>query len=280
MGTDPSSPGYRRRSATDDSPAVSDVPERRRRPSGQRVVLTIVGVFGELLLTAGALVFLYLGWELFINNAIQGGDQTNTAIAASRGWEAAYVPAPVSVDVPKADGQAFLSDAPAFAGSPGNAEVFATLIVPRFGADWSRPIAEGIGVSDVLDTIGIGHYPGTAWPGQVGNFAVAAHRTTYGAPFFSINQLDAGDSLYVETQDGWYRYVYRSHTFVLPDGVDVLASVPQVPGAAATDRFMTLTSCNPLYSASERIIAFAVLESFTPRSDGPPAEIAHLYGAA
>jgi len=237
-------------------------------------------VIGELLLTAGVFVFLYLGWQLFLNNAIQGGDQKNIAVAASREWQGAYAAAPISVDVPKADTPATGSNVPAFAGAPGNAEVFATLIVPRFGADWSKPIAEGVGTSDVLDTIGIGHYPGTAWPGQVGNFAVAAHRTTHGAPFYDINQLDAGDSLYVETADGWYRYVFRSHSYVLPEGVEVLASVPQIPDAVATDRYMTLTSCNPLFSASERIIGYAALDSFVPRGEGPPAEIAHLYGAA
>jgi len=254
--------------------------ERGRRRRRRSLGLSIVGVLGELLLTAGVLVFLYLGWELFINNAIAGSAQSQQALALSRDWQSAYAAAPLTVDVPKSGEADTAGDIPAYAGTPAEAQVFATLIVPRFGADWSRPIAEGVGVEDVLDTIGVGHYPGTAMPGQVGNFAVAAHRTTYGAPFFSINQLDVGDSIYVETQDGWYRYVFRAHEYVLPDGVSVLNAVPQVADAAPTDRIMTMTSCNPLYSAAERYIAYAVLDSFTPRSAGPPSEIAKLYGGA
>jgi sortase A len=237
-------------------------------------------VLGELLLTAGAFVFLYLGWQLYLNNAIVGSEQTQQALDQSENWASAYAAGPLVVDVPKADAPVASTDVPAYSGSPANAEVFGTLIVPRFGADWTRPIAEGIGVEDVLNPIGIGHYPGNAMPGQVGNFAVAAHRTGHGNAFVDINQLDVGDSIYVETADGWYRYVFRAHEYVLPTGVAVLAAVPQQPGVAPTERIMTLTSCNPLHSVSERYIAYANFDSWTPRSAGPPAEIAHLYAPA
>ncbi len=253
---------------------------RRRKRRAQRAALGAVGIIGELLLTAGAFVFLYLGWELVLNNAIAKSEQTEQARALSDAWAADYYDGPVSVDVEKADAPVKNGDAPVFAGTPGNAEVFATLIVPRFGADWHRPIAEGIGVEDVLNPIGIGHYPGTSMPGQVGNFALAGHRTSHGDALIDINQLDVGDSIYVETPDGWYRYVFRAHEYVLPTGVEVLAAVPQSQGAAPTDRILTLTSCNPIHSVSERYIAYAVFDDWTPRSAGPPAEIAHLYGPA
>lgn len=251
---------------------------RQRR--AQRVVLGTIGVLGELLLTAGVFVFLYLGWQLWLNNVISANSQTEQALALSDTWAADYQDGPVVVDVPKAGGPADRGAAPEFSGAPANAERFATLIVPRFGADWTKPIAEGVGLEDVLNPIGVGHYPGTAFPGQLGNFAVAAHRTSHGDPFINIHQLDAGDSIYVETQDGWYRYVFRAHEYVLPTGVEVLAAVPQFPDVAPTDRIMTLTSCNPIHGIAERYIAYASLEGWTPRADGPPAEIAHLYEAA
>ena len=234
-------------------------------------------MLGELLLTAGAFVFLYLGWQLYLNNAILANEQTQLAQDLSRTWAAEYTEGPISADVPKA-GETTMSDAvPVYAGAPGYAEQFATLIVPRFGADWTKPIAEGVGVEDVLNNIGIGHYPGTGMPGQLGNFALAGHRTSHGDPLININQLDVGDSIYVETQDGWYRYAFRSHEYVPPSGVEVLAAVPQMPGAMPTDRIITLTTCNPVHSVSERYIAYGVLADWTPRSAGPPAEIAHLY---
>lgn len=243
-------------------------------------MLGAVGVLGELLLTAGAFVFLYLGWQLYLNNAISMNEQTQLAQDLSRTWAAEYTAAPITGEVPKAGQPVLAADVPVYGGAPGNAEQFATLIVPRFGHDWTRPIAEGIGIYDVLNVYGIGHYPGTAMPGAVGNFAVAGHRTSYGDPLININQLDVGDSIYVETPDGWYRYAFRSHEYVPPSGVEVLAAVPQMPGAAATDRIITLTSCNPVHSVAERYIAYGVLTDWTPRAQGPPAEIAHLYGAA
>lgn len=245
------------------------------------MLLGIVGVTGELLLTAGVFVFLYLGWQMYLNAAIIANDQSNQALEASRQWAADSVGARLTGTLTAASSDGDAADAvPVYSGSPSNSEVFATLIVPRFGADWTRPIAEGIGATDVLNAIGVGHYPGSSMPGALGNFAVAAHRTGWGNPFIDINQLMPGDSIYVATPDGWYRYVYRSHEYVYDTQVEVLAAVPQVPDAAATDRFLTLTSCNPLYSASERYIAYSVLDSFQPIADGPPEEIAHLYGVS
>jgi sortase A len=163
---------------------------------------------------------------------------------------------------------------------PAAAESFANLIVPRLGADYRRPIAEGVGLN-VLNNraTGVGHYPQTQLPGEVGNFAVAAHRTTYGAGFHDIDKLMVGDSIYVETQDGWYKYVYRGTEYVRPTGVGVLDPVPQTEGATSTDRVITMTSCHPFFSAAERIIAYGVFDGWYPRASGPPAEIATLVQA-
>src|SRR5690606_16311043 len=96
-------------------------------------------------------------------------------------------------------------DRPPVMAAPGNAERFGLLVVPRFGPDYYRPIAEGVGTSDVLNVNRFGHYPGTQMPGEVGNFAIAAHRKAYGGNLEHINDLRVGDSIYVETKDGWYR---------------------------------------------------------------------------
>jgi sortase A len=117
-------------------------------------------------------------------------------------------------------------------------------------------------------------------PGEIGNFALAAHRTTYGAPFANIAELRVGDRIYVETRDGWYVYAFRNLEYVWPTAVQVLEPVPQAPQVEATERYLTLTSCNPRFSAAERIIAYAVFETWYPREEGPPAEIAGLTEAS
>jgi sortase A len=154
------------------------------------------------------------------------------------------------------------------------------MIVPRFGADYYRPIAEGTGTTAVLNKGEIGHYPTSQMPGAVGNFAVAAHRTSYGKPFNQISSLLVGDRIYIETADGWYSYIFRNLEYVRPTGVGVVAPVPQTDGATPTDRLMTMTSCNPLFSSAERIIAYSVFDRFYPRAEGPPDEIAATVAGA
>ncbi|WP_253259554.1 class E sortase [Subtercola boreus] len=262
----------------------SDRRPRDNRGRSRSVVRSAIGVAGELLITAGVLVFLFLGWQLWIQGIALNNTQTNEASGLSQQWNASPVGpvAPASTDpaastgAPPADGSGGV--APIVMAAPAETKQFAVLYVPRFGADYKRTIAEGVDAKAVLNAGGAGHYEQSAMPGAMGNFAIAAHRDGWGSPFIKINELKIGDPIYVETQDGWYTYRYRDTEYVTPEGVDVLSAVPQVPDAAPTDRLITLTSCNPLYIASERIIAYGVLDSFTPRSAGAPAEIAGLTG--
>jgi sortase A len=160
--------------------------------------------------------------------------------------------------------------------APGSdATDFGNIYIPRFGPDYVVPVATGVGLGNVLNHGKIGHYRETQMPGQVGNFAVAAHRTTYGKPFNQITDLRVGDAIVVETQDGWYTYRFRTLEYVKPTGVDVLNPVPQAPDAQPGDRILTMTSCNPLFSAAERVVAYSVFESWQPRSDAAtPAALA------
>jgi len=245
----------------------------------RRARVSVIGVIGELLITAGVFVFLFLGWQLWLNDIIVGNEQNTEAQEFSRelrGDAPAPTVAPKPSDAPT-EPEDF--GEPVVAAKPDSRAKFANLYIPRFGADYVRTIAEDAYSDSVLQT-GIGHYDESQMPGEIGNFAVAAHRTTWGAPFNRIADLRVGDRIYVETADGWYTYVYRSSEYVRPRGIEVLEPVPQLPDAVPTQRLITLTSCNPMLSAAERIIAYGVYESWRPTSAGPPAEIAALVGAA
>lgn len=245
------------------------------RPRGRRGTGRSAGVFGvagELLVTAGVLVLLYLGWQLWLNDLVVGAQQNGAAGELSESWSQPRADrqdgdAPVTPVAPATPGEPVVSALPAYA------EEFAVLIVPRWGADYKRTIAEGIG-QDVLNHLGIGHYPTTQMPGELGNFAIAAHRTTRGAALQNVHQLRVGDNIYVETKDGWYAYIFRGVEYVLPTGVGVVEPVPQHPGVAPTDRYITMTTCNPIFSTAERIIAYGVYDNWYPRQGGPPDEIA------
>lgn len=257
-------------------PVAAPARGRRGRKSSRRPV-TVLGVLGELLITAGAVVLLFIGWQLWWNDAFVAGEQSKAAADLSNGWIAqdrnardADKPAPVPAD---------FGD-PIVSAAPGGGDAFAVLFVPRFGAEYHRTIAEGVGTSVLNSTrLGIGHYPDTQMPGEVGNFAVAAHRSAYGGGMHLINELQLGDAIYVQTADGYFTYRFRDLEYVAPTEVAVLAPVPGAVDKAATDALITLTSCNPLYSTAERIIAYGVFESWRPTSAGPPAELAPIIAA-
>ena len=100
---------------------------------------------------------------------------------------------------------------------------------------------------------GPGHYPDSPMPGQIGNAAIAGHRTTYGAPFNRIDELAPGDEITVLTTSGTFRYSVTGQLIVSPKQTEVLNATP--------DATLTLTTCNPKYSARERLVVQARLEA-------------------
>lgn len=157
--------------------------------------------------------------------------------------------------------------------APAEATTFATLRVPRWDPDAALPVSQGTSRSRVLDRLGVGHYAGTAMPGEVGNVALAGHRVTYGRPFHRIEELALGDALVVQTADAWYVYRVTGTAVVGPADVEVVAPVPGDPDAAPTRALMTLTTCHPTYSARERYVVHAELDSWLPVADGVPVEL-------
>ena len=129
------------------------------------------------------------------------------------------------------------------------------LVIPRIGLD--DVIVEGVSAAQLRG--GPGHYPGSALPGQAGNAAIAGHRTTYAAPFGQLQALQVGDPIYVLTAQGLFRYDVISSRAVAPTDVAVL---DQTPAAE-----LTLTTCTPRYSASQRLV---VVAAFHPGT-APPA---------
>src|SRR5699024_4377121 len=136
-----------------------------------------------------------------------------------------------------------------------------------------RTVAEGVDLEPVLNRMGVGRYPNSAMPGDVGNFSVAGHRVTYGKPFNQIAELRPGDEIIVQTKDGFYTYTFRNFDIILPDAVEVLSPVPDEPEYKGKDRILTMTACNPMFSARERYVAYAELTDWTPAQDGPPESI-------
>lgn len=227
-------------------------------------------MIGELLITAGVVMLLYVAWQLWIGDVIYGAERNEQGSAMSQEWAQAEPAPPVTTPDPETGEETFVSPV---LEEPSDGERFGVMHVPRWGDDYMMPMAGGVSRPVTLDPIGIGHYPGTEMPGQIGNFALAGHRTTFGKPFADIASLRVGDAIVIETAEGWFTYRFRTLEYVRPDEVDVLLDVPQRPDVPANGAYITLTACSPRFSLAERIVAYGIFDSFQPRAAGEPASL-------
>lgn len=232
---------------TDSAVALRSPAARRPLAEGLR---TLARGVGQLLITAGVVVLLFVVYELWITNFYTQHEQHVLAKQLQRQWSAP----PTAGLNPPFDGQGL-----------------AILYVPSLGRDYHEVIVQGVSVADLRK--GPGHYPGTAMPGQIGNFVLSGHRTTYGAPFNRLNLLARGDAIVIETRTTWYTYDVTSTEIVLPNDLAVVAAVPDHPGVRPTQAMITLTTCNPEYSATQRLVVHGKLVGQQPRSAGAPAAL-------
>lgn len=214
---------------------------RRKRGSGRRRNTQILG---WTLIWSGLFIFGYLGWQLFVTDLVNARVQAAAEETLDVMLDEARESPPVVEEVEDAAGE-IVEYFPEDSG-PEDQE-FASLRVPRLALD--AVVFEGVSV-DTL-TKGPGHMPGTPVPGQPGNSVISGHRTTYGRPFFDFDQLGPGDRIEVETAIGLHVYEVRESFVVEPTDVWV---VDDRPGA-----WLTLTTCNPKFSARERLIITAEL---------------------
>jgi sortase A len=244
-------------------------------------VIGAVGIVGELLITFAVLVGLFILWYAYFNPWVVGIRQEQVAAEQSRQLtQQLQARAPQQTPSPNASEQPAETPAdatiPVMAQPPGIADTIGVIYIPRLGDGWRRILRESVDTERVLNstTAGVGHYTGTAMPGGVGNFAVAAHDIGYGNSFLNLSKLRVGDKVYIQTSLGWYTYTFRNFQFVQPDAVNVLNAVPTVAKTDATERFITLTTCYPaIFPPLERVAAYGTFVGFDSK---PPAELAPI----
>ena len=208
----------------------------------------IIRGLGELCITAGLVLLLFVTYQLWGTGRYTQDQQDRLGRELMDSWRT-----PVTHEQVKL-------------GSG-----LALIRIPRFGAKYRYVIVEGVERSDLRK--GPGHYPGSAMPGQVGNFVVSGHRTTYSAPFNRAGELRKGDRILIDTRDRQYVYQVTGRRIVKPTAVEVTAPVPGRPKERPTKKLITLTTCHPKYSAARRLIIFGELVSEARRA-APPATAA------
>ena len=220
---------------------------REPAPAGPGLGVRLVRGVGWTLIATGILILLYLVYLLFFTNLRT--DQAQGELLDQ--WELEFG-APDDA-LPAEDPDATEEAEPV---SPGDA--YAALWFERDGErivhDETLFVVEGTSVADLRR--GPGHYEGSADPGEVGNLAISGHRTTYGAPFYHLDQLREGDRIHVvDRSNREWVYEFREQRIVQPTDVWVVGPDPLDTGGA----LLTLTTCHPRLSAAQRMIVFADL---------------------
>lgn len=221
-------------------------------------IWTVLGAIGRLLLGFGILLLLFAAYMLWGTGLIEASHQAalrqefDRALAAHPANLHTGATSTTSSTLPSG-----LSQQLAAGAAPGEGRPVAILQIPKLG--FQKVVVEGTAEDDLA--LGPGHYRSTPLPGQPGNAAIAGHRTTYGAPFYNLDQLTAGDHIDVTTLQGRFTYVVRRTEIVAPSDVAVLDPT--------TTPELTLTTCNPRFSASQRLVVHASLLS-TPAPAPPP----------
>jgi sortase A len=212
---------------------AAGTPRKRRRGfAALGVVLVLIGIAA-----AG-----WVGWQFLGTTLIAQQRHTAQLSELRTQWE--------------------LGDAPLATERPPPGQAFAMLRVPTFGDRYEVPIIAGVEKPDLAR--GVGAYPSSVLPGQIGNFAVAGYRTTHAAPFGKLLELQPGDEVVIETREATYTYVLdvgAAEITVADTAAWVLDPVPGRPGADASQPTLTLTTSQDLIRSPDRSIAFGHLAS-------------------
>ncbi|MEU2867839.1 class E sortase [Streptomyces olivoreticuli] len=245
----------------------------------------VVRTLSELCVTIGTLIVLLVVYVLYWTGVRADRAMDGEVDRLQEQWSTAAQSAGQPAEQPtgRPSGRPTERPAGAPAGRQGGGTVqqqpshapgasFAVMYIPRLGSGWAKPVLQGTG-TDVLKR-GLGHYDRTAGLGETGNFAVAGHRRTYGDPFKDLPELRSGDAVVLTDGTTWFTYrvdgaPYRTR----PDDIGVIDPVPAGSGFRGPGRYLTLTTCEPEWGHSHRLIVWAHLDATRPVTEGRPGAL-------
>ena len=220
-----------------------------------------VAAAGRTLIAAGVLVLLFVAYQLWGTGLAEARYQRRLTRQFEQSLAAGALPAATATSTTAAGGAPTTgppTTAPLAPPAPPAGDAVAIIKIPDIGVE--KAVIEGVTLGFLKR--GPGHYPGTPLPGQSGNAAIAGHRTTYGAPFGRLDDLETGDVILVTTRQGRFRYEVTGKQVVRPDDTSVLG--------ATEDNRLTLTTCHPRYSAARRLVVVAELTGEAAEPAPPP----------
>ncbi len=245
----------------------------------------VLAGIGRVFVTLGVLVLLLVVYQLWGTGIYEARAQNDLASQFSS--ELKHQPTTttpsgttVTTAAPDTPTTTTTTEPPAPAPPVPFGDAVAHIVIPKVGID--KYVVEGVGVPDLRK--GPGHYPTTPMPGQEGTAAIAGHRTTYGAPFGPLDGLAKGDVIQLTTFQGSFDYIVDQDPFAVdPHDFSVLDAVPDPENPGHFEPRLTLSTCNPKFSASQRLIVQAHLK-LAPQQIALPPQVrttpkAHLGDA-
>ena len=222
-----------------------------------------MGTIGKVLIATGLLMFGFVGYQLWgtgieYARAQDRLDDEFDQLLASVSTTITTTPSPETTTAVPETTTTTAAPAPTVPDF-GPGDVLARIEIPAIELD--AKVVSGVQPEDLKQ--GPGHYPDTPMPGQFGNSAIAGHRTTYGQPFYRLDEVAPGDEIVLTTVQG--RFVYRAagSEVVDADRSDVVATTD--PSIVR----LTLTTCHPRYSATRRLILSADLDEAASAAPQP-----------
>lgn len=214
-----------------------DTPRGRLRPrrSSAGRLARASGLLGRVLVAFGVVMLFYTAYLLWGTNLYTQDAQRDLAREVASSPLVSRAEAASTRAVPPARPQA----------PPRPGDGLFTIVIPKLGL--RTVVVQGVEQEELKK--GPGHYPETPWPGEDGNVAIAGHRTTFGAPFYRLNELGPGDPITIESGPARYRYTVTEQLIVAPERTDVVENRGR--------NELTLTTCNPRFSAAQRLIIHA-----------------------
>jgi len=251
--------------AYDSAPALPRKrPERVpyfKRPKPPRDWRWLVGGIGKTLITLGLLMFAFVGYQLWgtgiqtaraqssLESQFEDMMQSTTSVATIT--TTTMVATDSTLLPPESTVASTVPIAPDMPPIP-NGDVVARLRIPKIDLDWF--VVQGVGIDDLKN--GPGHFRETPMPGQLGNAAIAGHRTTHGAPFGDLDELQPGDLITVEMANGAGLFTYSVTGTIIVSPSEYAAVIPTIDPTIAN---LTLATCHPEYTSQQRMIVQSVL---------------------
>lgn len=240
--------------------AIHDLQSRQAEPKPQSAPRRNLGrrrplrVAGHILFWSGMLILAFLAYQLWGTSLYTRGAQEElegqlaARLSSSTTSISSTTQPPAGLSAPSQPPTTTAAPAELIAEqAPLEGQAVGRIVIPAAAVD--DIVVEGVD-RDVLKK-GPGHMTWTPLPGQPGNSVISGHRTTYGAPFFYLDQVEVGDHIYVDTSIG--RHTYRVREILVVEPTDVWVTEPR-EGA-----WLTLTTCTPRYSAAQRLVIVSEL---------------------